>query len=58
MNQEEKGKMTDQADQWDGLPWKAWGSWFSWGSPVGVGVFLVCVGAFVWMLHLAGLIAR
>jgi len=36
--------------------WRSWGSWFSWGSPVGAGIFLVSVGAFLVLLHYAGLI--
>jgi hypothetical protein len=31
-------------------------SWYGWGSPVGLGVFLVELGVFLWMLHLAGII--
>jgi hypothetical protein len=34
--------------------WRSWGSWYSWGSPVGLGLFLVEVALFVWILHLAG----
>lgn len=30
--------------------WRSWGSWFSWGSPVGLGLFLLAVGGFVWLL--------
>lgn len=54
---------------WDTLPedqkdfmrdhmrnWRSWGSWFSWGSPVGLGLFFVLVGAFLVLLHYAGLI--
>ncbi|MDE2037826.1 MAG: hypothetical protein KGI69_01210 [Patescibacteria group bacterium] len=36
--------------------WRAWGSWFSWGSPVGLGLFLIAIGAFLVLLHYAGLI--
>jgi len=36
--------------------WRAWGSWFSWGSPVGLGLFFIEVGVFLWTLHLAGLL--
>ncbi|ROQ28833.1 hypothetical protein EDC28_103430 [Gallaecimonas pentaromativorans] len=25
-------------------------SWFSWGSPVGVGIFIACIGIFFWGL--------
>lgn len=36
--------------------WRSWGSWFSWGSPVGLGLFFIEIGVFLWVLHLAGLI--
>jgi hypothetical protein len=40
--------------------WRAWGSWFSWGSPVGLGIgwtlFIIPVGIFLWLLHLANII--
>ncbi len=38
------------------LPWRAWGSWFSWGSPVGLGLCLISIGVFLWLLHLANII--
>ena len=38
------------------LPWRAWGSWFSWGSPVGLGLALISVGIFLWLLHQANII--
>jgi hypothetical protein len=38
------------------LPWRAWGSWFSWGSPVGLGLMLISIGVFLWLLHLANII--
>src|SRR5262249_26434660 len=38
------------------LPWRAWGSWFSWGTPVGLGLGLISVGIFLWLLHLANII--
>ncbi|WP_417763307.1 hypothetical protein [Shewanella sp.] len=22
--------------------------WFSWGSPVGIGIFIACIGIFFW----------
>ncbi len=34
--------------------WRSWGSWFSWGSPVGLGLFLISIGIFLVLLHLAG----
>lgn len=30
--------------------------WYGWGSPVGVGIFLVCTGGLLYLLHLAGLL--
>ena len=36
--------------------WRSWGSWFSWGSPVGLGLFFVEIGVFLWVLHMAGLL--
>jgi hypothetical protein len=30
--------------------------WSGWGSPVGLGILLVCVGAFIICLHLAGIV--
>lgn len=30
--------------------------WYGWGSPIGLGVGLVSIGVFVWMLHLANII--
>lgn len=31
-------------------------SWYGWGSPVGLGLFIVAVGAFTALLHVAGVI--
>lgn len=40
--------------------WRSWGSWFSWGSPIGLSlgfaIFLISIGIFLFLLHLAGLI--
>lgn len=36
--------------------WRSWGSWFSWGSPVGLGLFLIAIGVFLVLLHLANII--
>jgi hypothetical protein len=33
--------------------WRSWGSWFSWGSPVGLGLFFIAVGVFLWLLSQA-----
>ncbi len=35
--------------------WRSWGSWFSWGSPIGLGLFLISIGIFILLLHLANL---
>lgn len=43
-------------EMWAMQNWRSWGSWFSWGSPVGMGLFLVELGAFLWLLHLANII--
>lgn len=36
--------------------WRAWAGWASWGSPVGLGIFLVSIGAMLWFFGLAGLL--
>jgi hypothetical protein len=36
--------------------WRSWGSWFSWGSPVGLSIFLLSIGGFILLLHMANLI--
>jgi hypothetical protein len=33
--------------------WRSWGSWFSWGSPVGLGLFFIAIGVFLWLLSQA-----
>ena len=38
------------------FPWRAYMSWFSWGSPVGLGIFVICIGVLLLLLHLAGLL--
>lgn len=43
-------------EMWAMQNWRSWGSWFSWGSPVGFGLFLISIGAFLWLLHLADII--
>ena len=30
--------------------------WYGWGSPTGLGLGLMSVGAFLWLLHLANII--
>lgn len=31
-------------------------TWSGWGSPVGLGIGLMSVGVFLWLLHLANII--
>jgi hypothetical protein len=31
-------------------------TWYGWGSPVGVGLFIVSIGAFLVLLHQAGIL--
>ena len=38
-------------EMWGMQNWRSWGSWFSWGSPVGMGLFFVAIGVFVWLLR-------
>jgi hypothetical protein len=52
-NQEEWWMKNDAA-HWKN--WRAWGSWYSWGSPTGLGLFFIEIGAFLWLLHLANII--
>ncbi len=49
-------QMTDENYPYQDLPWKAWGSWFSWGSPVGLSIFILSIGGFLVLLHLANII--
>jgi hypothetical protein len=30
-------------------------SWYGWGSPVGIGVLLLCISASIYLLHASGL---
>ena len=30
-------------------------TWYGWGSPIGLGFFVVAIGVFILLLHLAGL---
>ena len=39
-----------------GKNWRSWGSWFSWGSPVGLGLFFIEIGIFLWLLQLANIV--
>lgn len=31
-------------------------AWHGWGSPIGLGSFLIELGVFLWLLHLANII--
>jgi hypothetical protein len=31
-------------------------TWYGWGSPVGLGLFIVSIGAFLVLLHFAGIV--
>jgi hypothetical protein len=31
-------------------------TWYGWGSPVGLGLFVISIGAFVLLLHYAGIV--
>ena len=61
MEEEKKEGVADwraklREEMWSMKNWRAWGSWYSWGSPVGLGLVLVEIGIFLWLLHLADII--
>ena len=31
-------------------------AWYGWGSPVGVGLFIISIGAFLLLIHHAGVV--
>jgi hypothetical protein len=31
-------------------------TWYGWGSPVGVGLFIISIGAFLMLVHYAGIL--
>jgi hypothetical protein len=31
-------------------------TWYGWGSPVGVGLFIISIGAFLVLIHVAGVL--
>jgi hypothetical protein len=31
-------------------------TWYGWGSPVGVGLFIISIGAFLVLVHVAGVL--
>ena len=48
--------MTNEANSIDPEAWKYAEktlTWHGWGSPVGLGLFIVAIGAFVALLHVA-----
>jgi hypothetical protein len=51
--------MTLEAIKTDAETWKYAEkalTWYGWGSPVGIGLFIVAIGGFVELLHVAGVI--
>jgi hypothetical protein len=51
--------MTNEANRIDPEAWKYAEktlTWHGWGSPVGLGLFIVAIGAFVALLHVAGVV--
>jgi hypothetical protein len=31
-------------------------TWYGWGSPVGLGLFIISIGVFIVLLHVAGIV--
>ena len=62
MEQEKKVKEKKYEEWWmeNRLNWRAWGSWFSWGSPVGLSLgwalFIIPLGIFLLLIHMAGIL--
>lgn len=62
MNREEKQKFADNAERkaMETFPWWRRSHWDEWGSPVGLSLgwalFIVPLGLFLYLLHLAGLV--
>lgn len=55
--QEKKDEYSPWYDPKDGIKYGlATMKWHGWGSPVGLGLFLLSIGGFLVLLHLAGLI--
>ena len=51
--------MTNETNSIDPETWKCAEktlTWHGWGSPVGPGLFIVAIGAFVALLHVAGVV--
>jgi hypothetical protein len=51
--------MTNETNSIDPHTWKYAEktlTWHGWGSPVGLGLFIVAIGAFVALLHVAGVV--
>ncbi|MEO5646085.1 MAG: hypothetical protein ABIO57_03405 [Candidatus Paceibacterota bacterium] len=45
--------VSDEEKEWykDSMRnWRSWGSWFSWGSPVGLGIWFLCVAGTIWII--------
>lgn len=58
MEKETEQKSKDERDWIDWsekhFPWRAYMSWFSWGSPIGLGIFFICLGVTAYLFHLTG----
>jgi hypothetical protein len=51
--------MTNEASKIDPEAWKYAErtlTWYGWGSPIGLGLFIVAIGVFIALLHVAGVI--
>jgi hypothetical protein len=45
--------LSDEQKEWyrDSMRnWRSWGSWFSWGSPIGLGIWFLCVAGTIWII--------
>lgn len=45
----DKNKQPEGEYEW-AKHWRVFAAWYTWGSPVGLGIFLVCLGLSVWLL--------
>lgn len=56
---ERRSKMTDDVNKIDPQAWKYAEktlTWYGWGSPIGLGLFILSLGACAALLHVAGVI--
>jgi hypothetical protein len=52
-------KQIHDVDAYDGEAWRYASNamtWYGWGSPVGVGLFIISIGAFLVLVHVAGVL--